>query len=326
MSQQQQQQQDHNLCEIKSHSHSFSSRNLTEQQNDDWQGSVLSYLTRLLNHASIATTTSTSTSTSTSKADNGKSKSSNDSDDNARILECVEKLEDAAASHTQGDMVDDIVSAVEAVMASGKKTNFRLNKLLQTPLQRRVNRIYSPELNGSDVWDTSPLEDILYEIRKIMGIVDNEMKKGGSPTASIKMDDVNINEISTDELGTKRKYTEVTSEESGDECEDEVWEDIVRKTLHDLIELLVASLQAAKDKSSRHDTDGVVPSQILHLKADSPLSIIDETNSSMLFILPQILHYAPVLRHRHVAVSDVSASCHSINIAQYKYILKVCTL
>ena len=261
---------------------------------DDWQGSVLAYLTRLLNHASV----------SSSEIFTSNSKESLDG--NHRVIECVEKLEDATTSHVQGDMVDDIVSAVEAVMASNKKSSLRLNKLLQTSLKRTQSYSIISENDGVGIWDTDNLQEILSILRREMGILDDdnldeeELKiERITNSHNMHIDEVDISE----ELRSKRKHDLVTSDESADEYEDEVWEDIVRKTLHDLVALVLASLQAANDKQHMTDTEGIVSSQSFHLKADSPLSTVDETNISMLFMLPQIMYYAPILRHRLVAVS-----------------------
>jgi len=221
-----------------------------DSDSKSWQGNVLPYLTRLLNNANM-----------TKLATRSKT-----------LIECVEKLEDAVASHTQAEVVDDVLRVVESVVSS--KGSGRLSKLLQS----------APRFRRKTSMDFS-LENNLKEVMEIL------------KPATISSD--NVDEIMDDEArdGVKSKKRK-RARENNRKVDGESIEKVVKRAIHDLSELVLNSKEANN-------------SSIL-LRADSSFADCDNLDIILSMALPSIMHFAPAFRHRDVAVSILNGQFLSI--------------
>jgi hypothetical protein len=83
---------------------------------------------------------------------------------------------------------------------------------------------------------------------------------------------------------------------------------MVAKTLKELVTLVVASLEppAVEFAGEEEGEGGGTVMTQLQVKADSLLSEADAGSSDLGSIIAALMHHVPALRHRHVAVSQLS--------------------
>ena len=261
-----------------------------EADDSQWQINVLPYVTRLLNTSSLVN-------------DNHVVVADDSNDCSARKMmvqdriTCMEVLEDVTVSHSQAEVVDEIFSAVESVFSKFRSTDRRLSQLLQG-----YDCYSSTSISGGDR-KFSSIHSMNHEIRMLQEIL--ELLGNNKCFDKDESDDavIDLDTLATKANKKKRKLDDDYEGSKSSNKSFTVWERNVRKILHDLMDLVLSSLLLDQH---HHDHSNEIKKHVpLHLKIDSPLlDAIDEEYCHNLFIIPLIMYFSPILKYRHVAVSQ----------------------
>jgi len=214
------------------------------------------------------------------------------------IEEAVQRLEDRAALYSVAEGVE--VTACHLAPSVCRK----ISKL--SPLEKDSNGVYKTE--QLSVLTQNPVNPCFKRRKLSMGVPEQSTSDYIQPDEAQPSEDENEDDISDVEMGNDdQKRRRLSSErESYIPASEDSQEATVTKTLSELVSLVVQSLSTSVEE--RHSLALSIDDSILAEARQGNNQAVDSVGGAMVAsdlgsTLGSLMHHAPVLRHRHVAVS-----------------------